>query len=414
MSENGVGLPNLVDAKSLYDGVLKDVARALDSDTAQDDSMPGVLENSKGHVTMKKFWDKGIWAAHRSQWRWVRYLQGWRRSTILKSIKLPMLGLLVFAGLVLTINRIVAWLFDIPGPWLRLPQTPLSLQSASIGLILVFRTNQTHDRLREAQKEMGRLVGVQREILEVLTVNVPVAKSNLVCLSARLLALFGWALKAELWHDGVTSIERLVQIFLPQEEAEWLMKQPAPTLAIIFRLRAISGGLYNSGHLDKEAFKFIEDDLAKLGDITSVSSRLTTFPIPPSYHRHGSRAIILWIGALPFALEGKGHTAIETLITVMITGFVILGLDAIALETEQPFDVLPLHEFARNITMDVAVVLRSFCTMPGSALSSLADTVGIAVSEGAEGRDREKPEIADKISTLRERSWARQTTYEMN
>ena len=68
----------------------------------------------------------------------------------------------------------------------------------------------------------------------------------------------------------------------------------------------------------------------------------------PSYHRHCSRALIVWLGALPFALEGQGHSALQTLVAVASTAFLLLGIDHIAIEIEQPFDVLPLHVSGRG------------------------------------------------------------------
>ena len=46
--------------------------------------------------------------------------------------------------------------------------------------------------------------------------------------------------------------------------------------------------------------------------VEATCSRLVTFPVPPSYHRHGSRALILWLGSLPFVLEGLGCHPLQT------------------------------------------------------------------------------------------------------
>eukprot|EP00450_Noctiluca_scintillans_P006844 CAMPEP_0194508062 /NCGR_PEP_ID=MMETSP0253-20130528/37953_1 /TAXON_ID=2966 /ORGANISM="Noctiluca scintillans" /LENGTH=372 /DNA_ID=CAMNT_0039351035 /DNA_START=76 /DNA_END=1196 /DNA_ORIENTATION=- len=280
------------------------------------------------------------------------------KSTILRAIRLPLMSLIAFAAVVLILNRCIMFFFG-GSPLLTLPQTPLSLQSSSIGLLLVFRTNQTHDRLREGQKVVGRLGSVAKEIVQMLVIHAPGAP--VTYLTARLLGFFGWGLKGEL-RGNVEKFAGVAKRILPASEVDWILR--APTHHTMLRLRASIGSLFKEGILDKEVFKFIEDDLARLGDIVSTCDRLSTFPIPPSYHRHGSRAIILWICTLPFALEGRDHHCFATLITVFITGFVILGLDAIAIEIEQPFDVLPLHEFARGMSQDVSDVLAGWCDMP--------------------------------------------------
>mmetsp|Transcript_43056 Transcript_43056/g.99048 ORF Transcript_43056/g.99048 Transcript_43056/m.99048 type:complete len:408 (+) Transcript_43056:67-1290(+) len=382
-------------SRELYEQVCDDIMALLGTEIARDSSIPGRLEDSKGAVTMTRLWDSVLWSEHRSEGRWLRYLRGWPRSTILRAIRLPFGGLLAFALCVLLFNRLVWCIDESMYPLLRLPQTPLGLQAASIGLILVFRTNQTHDRLREAQKEMARLSAVEREVLQMLIVHIPVEYTHVICLVARLLAYFGWLLKAELWETNTNRVKLLGSRFIPAAELDWICSQDVPTSAVIFRIRSIVGALYNHGCLDKEAFKFVEDDLQKLGDIRSVCERLATFPIPPSYHRHGSRAIMLWIGALPFALDGKGHGLLENMFTVAITGFVVLGLDAIAIQTEQPFDVMPLQQFATGMSRDVQSVLRGWCSMPGSAASSDAPSACAnecdVTSEEAGLRHRGKP-----------------------
>eukprot|EP00746_Dinoflagellata_sp_MGD_P024376 gnl/MRDRNA2_/MRDRNA2_157209_c0_seq1.p1 gnl/MRDRNA2_/MRDRNA2_157209_c0~~gnl/MRDRNA2_/MRDRNA2_157209_c0_seq1.p1 ORF type:complete len:434 (-),score=64.32 gnl/MRDRNA2_/MRDRNA2_157209_c0_seq1:202-1311(-) len=329
--------------------------------------MPGVLENSKGHMTLTRLWTQATWKDHRSQWRWVRFIKGWSKSSILRAMQVPMTGLICFAVAVCICNRIIEFVLDEDFPRLTLPQTPLGLQASSIGLILVFRTNQTHDRLEEGQKVMGQLGFVAQEIVQMLLIHVKPERRREMGIAIRYISLFGWALKAQL-RDDLLSFRPVAEKMLTERDVAWIFSEENPTSAILFRLRSITGELYRKDALDKEVFKFIEEDIAKLGEICSTCNRLTTFPIPPSYHRHGSRAIILWICALPFALEGKRHNFVEIIATVFITGFVILGLDAIAIEIEQPFDVLPLHEFARGMSMDCIAAVDQFCSMPGCAL----------------------------------------------
>lgn len=385
----------LVTAKDLYDSVCRDVENMLTTEVATVNWIPAPLEYSNV-LPMSRLWNRRIWDTHRSEYRWVRFVRGWLKSSTLKAMRLPLTVLLVWGAAVLTFNRLY-YLYSGQFPLLRLPQTPLSLQAASIGLILVFRTNQTNDRLREAQKEMGRLSSVQREVLHMLLVHVSGAHAVVICLVARYLAFFGWALKMELWESDALDFAATAKKLLPSGEYEWISKRAISmrTNAILFRIRTLVGDLYESGSLDKEAFKFVEDDLAKLSDIHSVCHRLTTFPIPPAYHRHGSRSILLWIGALPFALEGKGHGAIETLFTIFITGFVILGLDAIAIESEQPCDIVPLHEFARELSKDVTSVLEAWTSMP-AAVDTCVDGI-VAVGDTVEGGSAEEEEKKTEV-----------------
>jgi len=80
---------------------------------------------------------------------------------------------------------------------------------------------------------------------------------------------------------------------------------------------------------------------------------------------------MLWLGSLPFVLEGLGCHPLQTLVSVAASTFLLLGIDQIAIEIEQPLDVLPLHAFAQRMSTDVALALQSWWQMP--ALPAAAD-----------------------------------------
>ena len=62
------------------------------------------------------------------------------------------------------------------------------------------------------------------------------------------------------------------------------------------------------------------------------------------------------------------------LVSVAASTFLLLGIDQIAIEIEQPLDVLPLHAFAQGMSNDVALALQSWWQMP--ALPAAADEDG--------------------------------------
>ena len=52
------------------------------------------------------------------------------------------------------------------------------------------------------------------------------------------------------------------------------------------------------------------------------------------------------------------------MLSMFATTWLLLGIDQIAIEVEQPLDVLPLHVFASAMATDVRTVLQSWATMP--------------------------------------------------
>ena len=342
-----------------------DIIAINSSPEALDDRMPGVLEK-KTLLTMTHLWDARAWEAHRSAWRWYEMIAKWPYSSILWAMRVPLYGIMSFTVTIIVLNWQLARLGLSP---LTLPLAPLSLQAASIGLLVVFRNNQTHDRLKEAQHALGSLRPIARDIMQILVVNADPAASRDIAHAARLLALFGWALKFEARGEE-PSFCAIASVLNPKSFV-WILGRPHWAASVLLRLRAVVGVLRDSNKLSSDAFKFVEERLAKLSAVDATCTRLTTFPVPPSYHRHGSRSIILWLGSLPFVLEGLGCHPVQTLIAVACTTFVLLGVDQISMEVEQPLDVLPLHAFARGMSTEVLRVIESWATMP--ALPKLED-----------------------------------------
>ena len=51
-------------------------------------------------------------------------------------------------------------------------------------------------------------------------------------------------------------------------------------------------------------------------------------------------------------------------LTVLSVAYVMLGIDEIGIQIEQPFDVLPLHALATMLTLDVAAELAPTVPIP--------------------------------------------------
>ena len=350
-----------------------DISSAVTTPEATDERMPGVLER-RSLLSMTHLWDRHTWRAHKSEWRWVTLLRHWPRSSILHAIRVPFLIIGLLTTGLLVLNRLLL------GVRLTLPLAPLSLQAASIGLLLVFRNNQTHDRLKEAQRALGGMGPLAREVMHLLVVHAKPTRAHDVGHAARLLALFGFALKAQC-RDEPDQLEPIARVLLPRAHA-WLLRSADRPAAVLLRLRAVVGDLQKDKSLSSDAFKFVEERLAKLSAVDATCVRLSTFPVPPSYHRHGSRAILVWLGSLPFVLEGIGCHPLQTIFSLLCTTWLLLGIDQIAIEVEQPLDVLPLHVFATGMPNDVARALESWHAAPPLTLTlTLTPTPTLTLTE---------------------------------
>ena len=94
---------------------------------------------------------------------------------------------------------------------------------------------------------------------------------------------------------------------------------------------------------------------------------------------------MLWLGSLPFALESlPGMRVVQLLVAMASTAFVTLGIDQIAIEIEQPFDVLPLHilaaETSRQVADGVAACAALPCALPVGFAPSEPTSAGSSTS----------------------------------
>ena len=66
------------------------------------------------------------------------------------------------------------------------------------------------------------------------------------------------------------------------------------------------------------------------------------FPIPLSWTRHTSRFLLLWIFLLPLCLYDD-FKLVTPLADVLI-GYLLLGIDEIGVQIEEPFGILPMSQ----------------------------------------------------------------------
>mmetsp|Transcript_40013 Transcript_40013/g.113294 ORF Transcript_40013/g.113294 Transcript_40013/m.113294 type:complete len:100 (+) Transcript_40013:1-300(+) len=77
-------------------------------------------------------------------------------------------------------------------------------------------------------------------------------------------------------------------------------------------------------------------------------------PIPPTYTRHTSRVLCLYLGLLPIALVG-GSTCglLAILVNISLLSYVFVGIDEIGVEIENPFPLLPMYHLSTVVQENV-------------------------------------------------------------
>ena len=246
--------------------------------------------------------------------RWYSCLVTWRFSTVLSNVLPLCAALAVFAFLVASLPSVL---------WPRINPYPLSLQGTAIGLLLVFRTNNSYQRLSEARELWGRAIVLCREIAQGMTIghkpdgpDAGGVSPSALC-TCRLLCAFGWSLATRLSPggepetlpaiesgDAVSLPPEVLLELLPPDEASWVAAQRSRPLALLGRIRRVLVTELGSGRLHPAVYYKLEEDLRELDHVVGSCERLYCSPLPPTMTRHLVRCLLLWLGALPLCLVG--------------------------------------------------------------------------------------------------------------
>mmetsp|Transcript_24263 Transcript_24263/g.37400 ORF Transcript_24263/g.37400 Transcript_24263/m.37400 type:complete len:216 (+) Transcript_24263:3-650(+) len=191
-------------------------------------------------------------------------------------------------------------------------------------------------------------------------------------LMARYLTLFGWAIKGWLREEDDAF---LINFMLPSEEAAWLLSTNGQVIrptAILARLRTICSTFVttmttinnNVTAINAMAHLEMEKRLHDIETSVGVMTRILGSPIPPTYTRHTSRVLCLYLCLLPLALTGAGVSPIALVVTVALTSYVLIGIDEMGLEMEHPFPIFPMTALATTMQKNIVDQVDMTNTMP--------------------------------------------------
>ena len=315
-----------------------------------------------------KAWKLEDWDRHcaSSLERYTRHVRSWPRSTSTRSILPTVLLVLSWSTIILFATSkysppIIANLILQSSLSYGLIGTFLS----PIALLLSLRANQALNRLMDVRKAWGQMSRSTRSLAGVIaTYGVFAIQSNgeakdndaelmtTSFLAAKYLAIFGWCMKAAFRKDeDDTDIIRAV---LPHPEADWLLSSPSKRpIAILSRLRFLIQQLSTSLEIPPMIHLTLEQRLYDLEASFGTCNRILMSPIPPTYTRHTSRVLCLFLFLLPLNFAGSKTSPLALLLSVMIITYVLVGIDEIGLEIEHPFPLLPMQEMAATFQKNV-------------------------------------------------------------
>jgi ion channel-forming bestrophin family protein len=230
-----------------------------------------------------------------------------------------------------------------------------SLLGIVLGLFLVFRTNTAYDRWWEGRRLWGGLVNSTRNFAMKLSAYISKENHEDRDWFAKMIPNFVFAMKenlrggvqfAELDPPDDSLINDLKKYKHKPNRIASLMYQKVNEF---YTQKKITGDhLIN---LDKELKDFI--------DIIGACERIKSTPIPYSYMMYVKKFIFIYIITLPFGFVTQ--SGYMTIPIVVLVSFVLLSVELIAEEIEDPFgrDVndLPLDDLAVKIRENVREIL---------------------------------------------------------
>lgn len=230
-----------------------------------------------------------------------------------------------------------------------------SLLGIVLGLFLVFRTNSSYDRWWEGRKLWGSLVNNTRNLALKVNSFIDPADQETRVWFARMIPNFVFAVKEHLRKGTKLSELEIVDDRFLENLAD--IKHIPNRLSSMMYLR--TNTLYKKNQISGDQLFLMDKELKEFTDILGACERIKNTPIPYNYSMYIKQFIFIYLITLPFAfVTTSGYLTIPI---VMLITFVLLSVELIAEEIEDPFgrDIndLPTDELADKIKANINEIL---------------------------------------------------------
>ena len=227
-----------------------------------------------------------------------------------------------------------------------------------LGLLLVFRTNTSYDRFWDGRKSLGVLVVNIRNFSRFVRLSIPEnSKEDRAEKAAVLKLLAAFVVATKLQLRGQKADEQLKSL-LNQEQQKKIDSVPRMSLLISLWI-----GEYLQQQLKKKAIDTaqrieLNGLLNQMVGGLSSCERIANTPLPIAYRIYLKRLIFIYCLGLPFRLVPQIQWL--TILIVAIVSFILLGMEEVARELENPFlygaNDIPLNNLCDNIIGDLETI----------------------------------------------------------
>ncbi len=317
--------------------------------------------------SISRFFSQDEWERHRSVGRYWRHLFSTWKSTIFLRVLEPVVLITAFA------TALAAWNLKFAaacgGPVLAIAPLAHQLSAGIVSLSLVFRTNNANRRVIDARSLLGKMSKCTRDLTR-MSQYVPNEESCRLDILKHLRA-FPYAMEAHTRKGRTRSDKSDPTAFrvdpvpgmaraLGSKKAQRLAfyeNIPAQVLLDMSQIlnKALTLGMSTQMHQQCEII------VKELSSVLAESEKILYTPIPISYTRHTSRTLTLWLLTLPFSTWNVLGAA--TIPAIFMLSWLMLGVDEIGIEIEEPFCILPIRPLCdmceREVVGAMAQALRA-------------------------------------------------------
>jgi putative membrane protein len=278
---------------------------------------------------------------------WFAVFQNYGKHVI-KTLRPALIFMLIYTT---TLSFLVSW-YDLH---FISTLTMHQLLGIVLGLFLVFRTNTAYDRWWEGRRLWGLMVNNTRNLSFKIHAYLDIKDKAERLWFAQMICNLTISFKDSL--RGRVNLEDLD--IVDQETTNALEKAKHVPNIISSMLYNRVTGLFKSGRITGDQLITLDRELKEFSDIIGGCERIKNTPIPFSYSMYIKKFIFIYLLTLPIGLVGdEGYITIP--IVILIT-YVLLGVELIAEEIEDPFgkdsNDLPTDELSGKIKENVKEIL---------------------------------------------------------
>ena len=239
---------------------------------------------------------------------------------------------------------------------LSIAESAHGLIGTSLGLLLVFRTNASYDRFWEGRKQWGGIVNETRNLARQAETWFA-ADRELTGSVIRWTIAYAFATMHRLrsTHEIGAAGQGL-----PHDEVLAIQQSGHVPLAVARKLTDLIQDARQRGLIDTIQLQSLDQNIQLLIDYCGACERIRSTPAPFAYVVHLRRALILYCLTLPLALVQRFGW--ETVPVTLIITYVMLGIEEIGVEIENPFNLtindLPLETICDTIRRDLTEILE--------------------------------------------------------